>query len=948
MNKLADDVIELCNEYKELFGNFYIGFLEEYKTKIEQIISKYEKDFVYDQKAIKESLLHEMVNSIAALSIRTLIVEIHRMKEAGKLEGEDEVTRYDYFNNQLKSQKYLEEVFCMYPVLKELIKGTIDGTLQLLEECLLHLTKDIEQIRSEFHGSYHKIENIKISSGDTHNGGKKVIIIEFELSKLVYKPHGMSPENMFNNMLDLLNEEKQLDCRLLGVKCIDYRNYGWQEFITEKSCSNKKMVEDYFYRIGCFLSIFYALNCDDMHYENIIAGGEHPFFIDLETLVRNQNFHKQENLSLLELVAKEVNESVLGTMLLPCNMIFSLFDCDIGGISGSSSESSKKWMKFMVEYQGTDRIHLVKKECNIADANNIVKYQGQSVELFYFLENVEKGFLECYKLILAKKKKFLTLIRQCDANVRQVLRGTSVYARFLEAASFPMYLSGQEKRLELFSKMYAGMQVDSELERKKTRHEIAALMRNDIPYFSQMFQSTDLICNQTDIITGFYGKNLYEQIVHRMEQMNEENLEKQLYYIRLSFSTLKLNEQKVNFGRKKTVVPYFHETYEFLDCAKELGDKITKYTVWSQDHSTCTWLSATQTDQEYKITCINDKLYEGGGVILFLAFLGYISKNDRYSELARKGIAGIEELGYLKEIGNMSLFTGIGSMIYLYYTFYILYDSRNYKEKLMQLIDRVVEVMDEEKIEDDIISGVSGTIIVLCEIHSELKDNKIAECIQKMGEVLYAHLSWEDESHLTGFSHGYSGYAVALTWLGELTKDTKYTSLAEHLLEIENRYFDEARKNWKDLREEGSFSSYWCHGSGGIALARTLLLNLQKKNKYRKEVKAGVLDLKRNGFVRDEKYNHSLCHGSFGNIDILLKIAEETEDNELETFAKNKALDELKYIREVGFLAGTKNIIDNNSFMLGLSGIGYELLRLHDRRVPSILSLEVIKNQCER
>ena len=96
--------------------------------------------------------------------------------------------------------------------------------------------------------------------------------------------------------------------------------------------------------------------------------------------------------------------------------------------------------------------------------------------------------------------------------------------------------------------------------------------------------------------------------------------------------------------------------------------------------------------------------------------------------------------------------------------------------------------------------------------------------------------------------------------------------------------------------------------------------------------------------MRDEKYNHSLCHGIFGNIDILLKIAEKTVDNELESFAKYKAVEELKYIREVGFLAGTKNIIDNNSFMFGLSDIGYELLRLHDHRVPSILSLEVIKN----
>lgn len=73
-----------------------------------------------------------------------------------------------------------------------------------------------------------------------------------------------------------------------------------------------------------------------------------------------------------------------------------------------------------------------------------------------------------------------------------------------------------------------------------------------------------------------------------------------------------------------------------------------------------------QLENDYNITCVNDKLYEGGGMLLFIAFLAYIENNEEYALLAQKGLAGYEALGYLKQVNNLSLFTGIGLLIYLY------------------------------------------------------------------------------------------------------------------------------------------------------------------------------------------------------------------------------------------------------------------------------------------
>jgi lantibiotic modifying enzyme len=95
--------------------------------------------------------------------------------------------------------------------------------------------------------------------------------------------------------------------------------------------------------------------------------------------------------------------------------------------------------------------------------------------------------------------------------------------------------------------------------------------------------------------------------------------------------------------------------------------------------------------------------------------------------------------------------------------------------------------------------------------------------------------------------------------------------LGEKILMKENNYYDNIEGNWKDLREENTYASYWCHGSGGIALARTKICNIQGNSHYKEDIIKAVENIKRCGFQRSKIYNHSLCHGNFGNIDILFR-----------------------------------------------------------------------------
>ncbi|RCK13064.1 DUF4135 domain-containing protein [Bacillus licheniformis] len=56
------------------------------------------------------------------------------------------------------------------------------------------------------------------------------------------------------------------------------------EFIPHETCHTKKELEGYYTRLGKLLAVLYSIDAVDFHHENIIASGEHPVLIDLESI----------------------------------------------------------------------------------------------------------------------------------------------------------------------------------------------------------------------------------------------------------------------------------------------------------------------------------------------------------------------------------------------------------------------------------------------------------------------------------------------------------------------------------------------------------------------------------------------------------------------------------------------------------------------------------------
>lgn len=920
----SDIVTSICNDFSTAFGNFHKTFLSyceiHIETALEKVLFKY--SFEIDKHTIMRSLLTNIVEEITGLSIRTLIVELNNLKLNNLLEGETSTDRYNYFNQKLTDEMYLEEIFSRYPVLLYLIDTKITDRLMLIDEILERLGQDKQDIESKFNMSIHNITNINISSGDSHNNGKKVTILQFGEKYIVYKPHGLSPESLFNEIVDYLNKKVAFEFDLKKLECIDRSNYGWQEFAVYSEAENSSDTYKFYYRTGVFLSIFYMFSCSDLHHENILACKDTPAIFDLETLVNIPSQTLQDNTVNSE-INREISASVLGTMLLPLNFANGCFDFDLSGMAGTDDVVSNKWFYFQIENLGTDDILLKKEACTSPKSKNCLILNNEIVSPKLNFSSIKNGFSTCYCALEELSYEILNIVSKSMLVVRNVLRPTAVYARFLEASTYPNYLGSMEEIQNLFSKLYT-----SSINSDVVNCEIDALMKQDVPYFSSYVNSTMAIGNKNKIILSYFPKSAYEVIEDKIKSFNKNDLNKQLYYISQSLSTTKghLNNNIYNYEMK--------DKDNYLSNARLIADQIYNLSVFNSDQSEASFLMTFESSDMKKIIDGMDfNLYTGGGIILFLATLGVEFKEQKYVRLAE------QFLNYQlskTDSNSMSAFTGIGSKIYICYNVYKITNNKLYYKKAHKMLAKIKLA---ENCSKDFATGTAGLIVVLLNIFEKEQDKIWLEKAELLGKDLYQSLIKENDNLLTGLAHGFSGFAWALIKLGIVTSKQEYIAFGMKLIQKENMYYTPSEYNWVDLREENQYLSYWCYGAAGISLSRAKIQELLNHDNNI------IIDDLLNGIKNIKTYkckSSSICHGTFGNIDILLEIGKIKKMDSLICLAKDFANTELTYIQNNGIILGDDSYIMDYSFMQGLSGIGYSLVRLANNNYPSVLALDVM------
>jgi type 2 lantibiotic biosynthesis protein LanM len=403
-----------------------------------------------------------------------------------------------------------------------------------------------------------------------------------------------------------------------------------------------------------------------------------------------------------------------------------------------------------------------------------------------------------------------------------------------------------------------------------------------------------------------------------------------------------------------------------LSAAREVGNRLEKLAIWGEDD--CCWIGLSPVRNSLKPLPLGIDMYYGLiGISLFLAYLGSITDDEKYTDLARAAVRSA-----LRQIDELlPSYTRIGSFIGWGGVAYSLFHQGNLwkDDELLEKTSEILHILPKrisQNTESDFLNGAAGCIMSLYSIYKVSPSQELLDMMTQCGDWIVKNSQRQEKgvawipsipasAPLTGFSHGNAGIALALVKLWFVTGEARYLEVAKEAMIFEQSVFSIEKQNWPDFREinmkstnivgnnldsnKVKFMTAWCHGATGIGLARILTLPYIDNITLRSEINSALQTTLRNGIGE----NHCLCHGSMGNIELLLTAGKALNSSGYEEKAYLLATQTLKNIKENGWICGLSLGVETPGLMTGIAGIGYEFLRLAEPvHLPSLLALDTL------
>ncbi len=891
-------------------------------------------------------------NRMKQITMRTLLFEMELSRDCGELVGESPEEQYRFFaDSLLKSPAYLRELYAEYPLLYQDMLRCLEAAARNLRELLDRFALDREELNRRFfqRNPCNSIKRIGGGDSDVHNGGRTVHILELDNGeKLVYKPRSLAVDEAFGMFL-------RWSCEGIGTEywwnlVWDRGEYGWCGWVEETPCHSREELRRYYRRNGILLGICYLLGSRDLHYENVIAHGEHPVIIDLEMGVGVQEGAGSAGIGTG--VERAYQESVLRTGILPTYAWDALGNgIHVGAVNAAGGQTAPFLVPVIVD-PGTARMHVEYRQPATKQGKNLATLDGVFIEPWEFLEDMEAGFEEIFSFLWEKRMLVLWHLELFQGvRIRYLIRQTQEYAMLLTAMYHPDYMTEEEKRERLLTGRLA-WEGKEEGSREKwiAGQEAAALKNGDIPYFWYLSEEPDLQVGKGERLEGYFRETALDSIRDRLSRMGRKELERQKKWIR---TALLMGERSraVSSPEADMAVPLpkggaDRSKVPGLWAAERIGDFLLEEAVRSDDGSDVGWISilmAGYREQAYLIRPMGLYLYDGlAGVAVFLQRLGIRTGKLRYREMA-EGLIGklyAHTLAYRdgKQDADMltGAFSGEASIAFAYMLFYEADRKPEYLDYLYRQCRAVAAGLSGDR-EYDVLGGNAGATLVLLEAY-KLTGNRryihwareAGDCLLNAAERFPWGLGWRNpvlQIPLTGFAHGASGMMLALAKLGYYTGEEKYHQAAYQAYLFEEHYYDAKARDWQDLRGSGSAENHgnqaykmaWCHGWGGITMARRLAEKYAEGDL--KEALGQTVE-----FIREKEgaielgETYCLCHGNCGNAAMYYGVRNEKGQELLERVVAG-----LEGAEDIRSCLGIQEC-GSFGLMGGITGIGYACL----------------------
>lgn len=915
---------------------------------------------------------------------RASILELHIARFEERLTGPTAEERFASFVDEMETPAGAGTFFGRYPVLARDIAvhcgQWLDASLTLVDR----LARDIDAIASRF-GSGDapgSVVGVELGLSDRHHDGQGVAILAFESGmRVVYKPRPMTVDLAFASLLQWFNQHAEGAVPpLASPAAIDRGDYGWVAFAEAHACPDEAAVRRYYRRQGAFVALLYAIEATDFHHENVIACGEHPMLIDLETLFQPV----AGSVRLAEGDSRPVAFNVLRNGLLPLRFSSdpNAQGFDVSGLGGLDNPPIGARIPINV---GTDTMAYAPTQEPMPQHRNRPRLRTDNgagnentgereVLVWEHSDEVVAGFNATMGLLIANKDTLLAadgpLAAFSGLELRYIARPTNVYVRLLEAMRHPDYQQDGLARDRLLDKLWLDATRFAHF-RPLIAHERHALAGFDVPRFRCQTDSLDLIADDGTRIERYFDITPAEQVRQRIARLDADDQARQRWLIEASIAAIQPIDQRFQWqSRKLPAARRPLEPASALALAHETGEHLAQLSQRISRDALSWFQLEIAADDTWRLEPAGCDLYNGlPGIALFFAQLAHtgdpVQGSRDFRRLAEEAfstatLAQTAPTFFWSRIGGWS---GLGGWLY----------CRAYLARLWH-DDRLLEGSEEEVaklgslIGDDrgldVIAGAAGAIGGLLALHQVRPNPAVLATAKACGDHLLAHaearpeggVAWPavdgSDQPLTGFAHGTAGFAWSLARLAAVTGDSRYAESARQALAYERSFFDpdagawpdlraQRRETWRALHADDSLPFFyaWCHGAPGIGLSRLACLELlDDREAMVTEIRAAVAATFANGFGM----NHGLCHGDLGNLEIVRRAAEQLDDAAWRQASDTLAASLLEDIEVHGRRSGIGPGVDQPGLMTGIAGIGYGLLRLAaPERVPSVLTFEL-------
>jgi len=978
---------------EEMRDDSAVGFVELVRPLVDRARARLrtgiERIVQFDQPPFTAAAADRLVSETLGLRLlpllaRTLVLEMHVARLQGLLTGDTAAERFAAFVGRLRQPAAAAAILNEYPVLARLVVEELEIWVATSLELLARLAADWPDLVAAFFAGQDPgpLTALDGGAGDRHRGGRTVRICCFASgAKLVYKPRPLAVDGHFQELLAGLESlESGSGLSFRRVTVLDRGEYGWMEFVVAAECAAAAEVALYHRRLGGLLAVLYALEATDCHYENLIAAGDQPVVVDLESL-----FHPRIDVPPRprpdeRLASRALAESVLRIGLLPFrvggNDEFEGVD-----LSGVAVVAGQPTPQPVLQWKGigTDEMRAIRERVAMDGGSNRPSLDGREVEAGEYTDEMAAGFAEVYRLLARHREELLApgglVARFADDPVRAVLRATRVYGLLLGESFHPDVLRDALDRDLLFDRLWVGVEELPTLARVVVP-EHRDLRSGDIPSFTARPSSTDLWTSRGVCIPGFFPETALAGVRRRLQGLSEEDLRRQLALLRLALGTQLLNRDDVGWQGYAEADPgpslapaELRRRLVAGACAvgEWFADQALRDDRGDRDGGHATWIGLEFRNRLWSMVPAPEDLYAGlPGIALFLGYLGAVTGEARWTVLARAAMSSLlarfadTPASAAKPAPGpeaIGAFSGWGGILYAAAHLGSLWHDPDLLATAERLAEKIPPRIESDE-DLDVVGGAAGAILGLLALHRAAASRRALAVAVLCGERLLARsvpagpgLGWltrlATERPQIGFSHGNAGIGLALVELGATAGDARFLAAGLAAYNWEREAF------WPELRRwlaggdgqppplESTVAMAWCYGAPGVGLARLKALAHVHEPEARRALLEEVTEAVQKTVEQGFGENHCQCHGDLGNLDFLLQARDTLDDPALDGAIDRQTRIVLASIARDGWLCGTRGGVESPGLMNGFAGIGYGLLRLADPgRVPSVLTLE--------